>query len=345
MPRAATPTTSTRRPAVALDWVRHNPIGDDDTPEEAWTDKVVGDRTPYLAYMLRAAACEGLLTPREERELLDSLMQHGRVLASKRNYTRDNHGLFADLGPRPADRVRAVLRPGRAWRALARERFETTLRRRLSQGVWLEHSSAYQFLAIRPLDSMLAVLGPDPELTDLRDRMRTAAAWFVKPDGRDDPVRRLEPRAGARLGAGARVGDRDVLRRRLRLRPRAGAPTATSATSRSPTAFTTSPTSTPTSSASSSSTTARASSATPGSTTRTRARSATTWSPTAPTAGSSSTDSTCRSPTRRSPTDPGSIAAGERRRLVRDRGPQPRSCAARASRTRGSSSTAPGPRW
>ena len=30
---------------------------------------------------------------------------------------------------------------------------------------------------------MLAVLGPDPELTDLRDEMRSAAAWFVKPDG------------------------------------------------------------------------------------------------------------------------------------------------------------------
>jgi len=168
---------------VALDWVRHNPVDDPNTPEEAWTDKVTGDRTPYLAYVLRAASCEGLLSEREERQLLDSLEQHGRVLASDRTYTRDNHGLFADLGLARLIAFLPFTEQAERWRTLARDRFETTLRRRLSQGVWLEHSSAYQFLAIRPLDSMLAVLGPDPELIDLRDRMRAAAAWFVKPDG------------------------------------------------------------------------------------------------------------------------------------------------------------------
>ena len=168
---------------VALDWVDQNPFGDPDTPEEAWTDKVTGDRTPYVAYVLRAASCEGLLTPAEQRTLLASLLQHGEVLASKRNYTRDNHGLFADLGLARLTAFVPFADEAERWRALARERFETTLRRRLSQGVWLEHSSAYQFLAIRPLDSLLAVLGPDPELTDLRDEMRSAAAWFVKPDG------------------------------------------------------------------------------------------------------------------------------------------------------------------
>ena len=169
---------------MALDWVDQNPFGDPDTPEEAWTDKVTGDRTPYVAYVLRAASCEGLLTPaRASARCSASLLQHGEVLASKRNYTRDNHGLFADLGLARLTAFVPFADEAERWRALARERFETTLRRRLSQGVWLEHSSAYQFLAIRPLDSMLAVLGPDPELTDLRDEMRSAAAWFVKPDG------------------------------------------------------------------------------------------------------------------------------------------------------------------
>ncbi len=168
---------------VAVDWVHHNPYGRPATPAEAWTDKVIGDRTPYLAYILRAAACEDLLSDRDELALLDSLDQHGQVLASKANYTRDNHGLFADLGLARLTTFLPFTDQAARWQALARARFESTLRRRLSQGVWLEHSSAYQFLAIRPLDAMLSVLGPDPELAELRDRMRAAASWFVKPNG------------------------------------------------------------------------------------------------------------------------------------------------------------------
>ena len=65
---------------------------------------------------------------------------------------------------------------------------------------------------------------------------------------RDDPVRRLQPRAGP--GLGARPGRRGarLLRRRVRVRPRAGPRRRGSATSRSPTDSTTPPTSTPTSS-------------------------------------------------------------------------------------------------
>jgi hypothetical protein len=169
--------------AVGLDWVRHNPRGKPATPNEAWSDKVVGDRTPFLAYMLRTGACEGLLEAAQQRALLASLEEHGRALASKSSYTPDNHGLFVDLGLARLTNFFPFFEQTEKWRALARQRFESTLRRRLSQGVWLEHSSAYQFLAIRPLDDMLNVLGSDAELTGLRDEMRAAAAWFVKPDG------------------------------------------------------------------------------------------------------------------------------------------------------------------
>ena len=169
--------------SIALDWVRHNPFGGADTPIEAWSDKVIGDRTPYLSYLLRAGSCEGLLSARERTALLDSLERHGRVLASKRNYTRDNHGLFADVGLVRLTSFFPFFKESAHWRSLARSRFESTLRHRLSQGVWLEHSSAYQLIALRPLDSMIAVLGGDAELAGLRDEMRSAAAWFVKPNG------------------------------------------------------------------------------------------------------------------------------------------------------------------
>ena len=170
------------------------------------------------------------------------------MLAAERNYTPDNHGLFVDLGLARLTSFLPFFEQAPRWRALARERFETTLRRRLSQGVWLEHSSAYQFLAIRPLDSMLNVLGTDAELAALRDEMRAAAAWFVRPDGEMTQFgdSNLEPVPDWALGPGAGVAG--LLRRRLRLRPRSPARTASPATSRSPTASTTPPTSTPTSS-------------------------------------------------------------------------------------------------
>ena len=190
---------------VGLDWVRNNPRGKPATANEAWTDKVIGDRVPYLAYLLRAGACRDLLTPAEQRELLDSLVEHGRVLAAERNYTADNHGLFVDLGLARLTSFLPFLEQSPKWRALALERFERTLRRRLSQGIWLEHSSAYQLLAIRPLDALINVVGADADLVALRDEMRAGAAWFVRPDGQLTQFgdSNLEPVPDWALGQGA----------------------------------------------------------------------------------------------------------------------------------------------
>ena len=145
---------------------------------------MVGDRVPYLAYTARAAACEGLLDRGNERLLLASLEEHGRFLADQGNYTPDNHGLFVDLGLLRLTRFLPFLDQAPDWRGMARERFAKTLRGRLAAGVWLEHSSAYQFLAIRSVEDFLRVLGPDATLDRLLTRMRTAAGWFVRPDGR-----------------------------------------------------------------------------------------------------------------------------------------------------------------
>ena len=219
------------------------------------------------------------------------------------NYTRDNHGLFADLG---LARLTAFLpftdQAGR-WRALARARFESTLRRRLSQGVWLEHSSAYQFLAIRPLD-----------VDAVRARARSRARRAARPDARrgdvvreaqrrDDPVRRLELEPGSRLGPGRAARDAGVLRRRLRLRPRAGRRRRHGLPRGHGRVSQPHPQARRRAQLRALRPRSRASSATPASTTRTRAGSATTWSPTAPTAASWSTGSTSRSPIRASPTD------------------------------------------
>jgi hypothetical protein len=168
---------------IALDWIRRNPRGAAGTPAEAWSDKVVGDRVPYLGYVLRAAGCEHLLSRGERRIMLRSIREHGRVLASKQDFVPDNHGLFVDLGLLRLADYFPFLDQAERWRGLSRDRFEATLRGRLSEGVWLEHSSAYQFLVIGALERYLAAYGPDPELVDLLAQMKSAAAWFVKPNG------------------------------------------------------------------------------------------------------------------------------------------------------------------
>jgi Heparinase II/III-like protein/Heparinase II/III N-terminus len=169
--------------AIGLDWIRQNPRRDPATPLVAWSDKVIGDRTPYLAYLLRASACEGMLEARERGLLLASLEEHGRALAASKTFTPDNHGLFVDLGLLRLANSLPFFDQASSWRALSRKRFESTLRGRLSQGVWLEHSSAYQLLAIRALEEYMSVLGDDPELAELLAGMQAAAGWFVKPDG------------------------------------------------------------------------------------------------------------------------------------------------------------------
>lgn len=168
---------------VGLDWVAENPRGDAGTPLEAWSDKVTGDRVPFLAYLLRAAACAGVGSPADHLTLLEALAEHGRVLAAEKLYVPDNHGLFVDLGLIRLVDFLPFLERGQDWRALARERFEETLRGRLADGFWLEHSSAYQFLAIRALERMIAEYGADPELDALLAEMRTSAGWLVKPSG------------------------------------------------------------------------------------------------------------------------------------------------------------------
>lgn len=174
-----------RAKAIAVDWMRSNPPPRPEQPDRIeWTDKVVADRVPYLAYINRTAACEGLLGRRERRLMRRSLRAHGSFLADEDNYADDNHGLFVDLGLLRLARLAPGLSEAPAWERLARERFARTLRRHSAEGLWLEHSTAYQLLVIRPLERMLEVLDEQQgQLAEALEEMREAAAWMVRPDG------------------------------------------------------------------------------------------------------------------------------------------------------------------
>lgn len=172
---------------IVLDWIERNPRGSDRTDTRAWTDKVVGDRAPYLAYAGRAAACEGLLRGAEAKAIVHSLERHARYLADDEHYNPSNHGLFVDLGLGLVAEYLSGHRSASRWLELARSRFIRTLRGRLnaSEGVWLEHSVGYQTLAVVTAKRFLdLVAGDDQELRDLIGRMLDVEGWFVMPDGR-----------------------------------------------------------------------------------------------------------------------------------------------------------------
>jgi hypothetical protein len=167
---------------LALDWVRANPLGGENVPIEAWTDKVVGDRVPILGFTTRAAACEDLLDREGGRDLLGSLRDHGRFLADAENYVPDNHGLYADAGLFLLSDYLPFLDRAPEWRELAVDRFEQTLTDTLAEGIWLEHSTAYEFFVLDVVEDF-AALADDRRLDALVRRMRAAAAWLVMPDG------------------------------------------------------------------------------------------------------------------------------------------------------------------
>ena len=168
--------------AIGLDFVAN--VGPGKYPYgEAWTDKVIGDRAPVVARLARDAACAGLLDEEETEALLASAEEHVEALLDPSRYVPDNHGLFVDLGLYRLAGQLAFLDGSERWQRLARERFIDTLRHRLAEGVWLEHSSAYHFLALEAVERFIALTDRDSGLRKLRDEMRAAAPWFVEPDG------------------------------------------------------------------------------------------------------------------------------------------------------------------
>lgn len=168
---------------LALDWIAANPPAPADPLNPPWAGKVAADRAAYLAYLARAAACEGLLSDAQAATLIDSLRAHGEFLVV--NHTSGDHGLYGDYALGLLDIYLPFLPEGDAWRALAIERFGPTLRGRFNEreGVWLVNTPVYQATVADLADRWLEDVHPDPKLARLARRMRSGVGWFVLPDG------------------------------------------------------------------------------------------------------------------------------------------------------------------
>ncbi|MGH2993973.1 MAG: heparinase II/III domain-containing protein [Solirubrobacterales bacterium] len=173
---------------LALDWVKSNPRQFKPGRRGfAWHPKAVADRAGYLGYVTRTAACKGLLNRKQGRLLLRSLNAHGRYLANTQQHQESNFGLFQDIGLLLLSEYVSFEAEAPRWRALAMRRFpETLLGRLTSEPVWLEHSTQYQFLAIRLLRDFLRFKPDektDPFLKGLLAQLKDRGGWFVAPDG------------------------------------------------------------------------------------------------------------------------------------------------------------------
>lgn len=169
---------------LALDWAESNTDVQGRLRQVAWNQKATGDRAPYLAYATRMAACNDLLTSKQARTLLDSLIRHGRFLASEEHHAPSNFGLFEDFGLLLlADHVSFLGAEAEEWRNVAVARLPVTLSGRLSsEGVWLEQSTNYHFAVINIVDKFIRFTGEQGALRSTLRTMKAVAPWFLAPN-------------------------------------------------------------------------------------------------------------------------------------------------------------------
>lgn len=178
---------------IAFDWIAANRRGAQGLSDMAWSDKVAGDRAPFLGYLLRSAAVEGLLSDEELAILLGAVLDHAGFLNDDSNYTASsNHGLYQDVGLVLLSAYVAFLPQAVEWRRHGIERFRETLARHVAnggEGVHLEHSPAYQWLIVGLVRRFRELADLDDErLLIMLGELEKAAGWLVLPDGGTPPL-------------------------------------------------------------------------------------------------------------------------------------------------------------
>ena len=169
---------------VVVDWIKSNPRSAP-TTDRTWFDKVVGERASYIAYVTRAAACAGMVNGKLPQKLLGSVLTHGRFLLSKSNYTHTNRGLFEDYGLLQVGKQVPWLQGAGKWRRRGEQRFAHTVKQLTyaDEGLWLEHSTTYHFLAEGIIEAYLKTPGvKQPAIRALLPKMKAAAGWLIEPD-------------------------------------------------------------------------------------------------------------------------------------------------------------------
>ncbi len=173
---------------LVLDFARANPPDGDPVDPDIWDDKRTGDRGPYLAYIMRAAQCEGLLDSSERSLLLALMQRHVNVLTYPATVQADQPRPVRRPRPdaarppaRLAARLRGVGRPRpRALRGDPRRQRSSPTR-----GSGSSTRPATRSSSARTLQRFLQVPGNEsPELAAILRRMQDVVGWLREPDGK-----------------------------------------------------------------------------------------------------------------------------------------------------------------
>lgn len=180
---------------LVLDWVAHQPPDRKATSPRAWAPKQVGDRAPYIAYVARAASCEGMLPRTQAALLLDAVETHADFVLREGRWAGEeprsgdatNRGLYARIGLLLVARQLPFMADAEVWHRRAVRGFKRILRNRMvdAEGFWLEHSTNYHLAVTRLLGRFLELVRRDERgrLPGLRERMRNVRGWLTAPDG------------------------------------------------------------------------------------------------------------------------------------------------------------------
>jgi hypothetical protein len=172
---------------AVTDWVSSHLDNSGSISEFAWNDMAVSQRTPALAYALRAGLSADLLDEADAELILLACDRHGHELADEAKYSAGhNHGLAQDEALYLLANQLPVLPTARAWSELAVRRMRMTMAATIdeTEGAHLEHSTGYQFTIARMVSRLSTTMEELPELGELSDRLHRTAAWHVTPSGR-----------------------------------------------------------------------------------------------------------------------------------------------------------------
>ncbi len=128
-----------------------------------------------------------MLNGKLPQKLLGSLLTHGRYLQGASNYTDTNRGLFMDFGLLLVGKQVPWLDGAKKWRRQGEKRFARNVKEHVyaDEGLWLEHSTTYHFLAEGIIEAYLGTPGvKQPEVRAILPKMKAAAGWLIEPDNR-----------------------------------------------------------------------------------------------------------------------------------------------------------------
>lgn len=175
-----------------FDWIKDNRVLFKSKNEFTWNDHSTANRVLNIIQFWKFYKDSNLYTDENARELVYSMIQHGKFLASDANYTPSNHGIMEDQALMALSITFSQLPKSDEWFNKAKTRLVSSLKRDVtSEGVHKEHSPAYHTLVkglFRDIRGYMAHYNRyEGEFDQALDKMNKYEQYLVMPN-KDYPI-------------------------------------------------------------------------------------------------------------------------------------------------------------